>query len=171
MLRSTSWCSVTIIFLVNVTVIATQVPFHPSHVEWQPAILNDEHLASGWNLNTAPNPNFTDHLVFETVHSLLQRWPNTRMRNGELSHAFVWASQEYSFCLQVMPSYQELFQREHFSTTERLTTYCQQVSNGFLPTLNIRMRYAGMIPKKNVGNSHSRQLDPSRWSISMVAVL
>ncbi|KAG9313480.1 hypothetical protein JVU11DRAFT_5805 [Chiua virens] len=49
----------------------------------------DEHLdvlgAEGsreWDLNVLPNSNATDHLVFETVHSLLQRWPNTRMRNG-----------------------------------------------------------------------------------------
>ena len=80
MLGSTSWYLVTIIFLVNV--IATQVPFHSSQAEWQPATLNDEHLGD-WSLDTAPNSNSTDHLVFETVHSLLQRWPNTRMRNGE----------------------------------------------------------------------------------------
>ncbi|KAG9314911.1 hypothetical protein JVU11DRAFT_4019 [Chiua virens] len=35
-----------------------------------------------WSLDKLPNPNATDHLVFETVHSLLQHWPNTRMRNG-----------------------------------------------------------------------------------------
>ena len=38
-----------------------------------------------WSLDTLPNPNITDHLVFETVHSLLQHWPNTRMRNGKRS--------------------------------------------------------------------------------------
>jgi hypothetical protein len=36
-----------------------------------------------WSPDTLPNPNATDHLVFETVHSLLQHWPNTRMRNGK----------------------------------------------------------------------------------------
>ncbi|KAI6033289.1 hypothetical protein EDC04DRAFT_3115011 [Pisolithus marmoratus] len=35
-----------------------------------------------WNFEDLPNPNATGHLVFETVHSLLQHWPNTRMRNG-----------------------------------------------------------------------------------------
>ena len=35
-----------------------------------------------WRLDEPPDPNATDHLVFETVHSLLQLWPNTRMRNG-----------------------------------------------------------------------------------------
>ena len=39
-----------------------------------------------WSLDTQPpNPNATDNLVFETVYSLLQHWPNTRMRNGKRS--------------------------------------------------------------------------------------
>lgn len=42
------------------------------------------HLGNGdWRLDRPPDPNATDHLVFETVHSLLQHWPNTRMRNGK----------------------------------------------------------------------------------------
>ena len=44
---------------------------HPQDEDWSPDIL--------------PNPNATHHLVFETVHSLLQHWPNTRMRNGKRS--------------------------------------------------------------------------------------
>ncbi|KAG6380159.1 hypothetical protein JVT61DRAFT_8248 [Boletus reticuloceps] len=79
MLRFTFWC------LFTVCVFATQVSFHSSHVEWQPAALGDNDLGD-WSLDTSPHPNSTDHLVFETVHSLLQRWPNTRMRNG---HAIV----------------------------------------------------------------------------------
>ncbi|KAI6098036.1 hypothetical protein EDD16DRAFT_1491623 [Pisolithus croceorrhizus] len=35
-----------------------------------------------WQFDDAPNVNSTSHLVFETVSSLLQHWPNTRMRNG-----------------------------------------------------------------------------------------
>ncbi|KAL1762060.1 hypothetical protein FB107DRAFT_199818 [Schizophyllum commune] len=35
-----------------------------------------------WDLEALPNENATGHLVFETVGSLLQHWPNTRMRNG-----------------------------------------------------------------------------------------
>ena len=35
-----------------------------------------------WDLEVLPNENATGHLVFETVGSLLQHWPNTRMRNG-----------------------------------------------------------------------------------------
>ncbi|KAF8556590.1 hypothetical protein OG21DRAFT_1495412 [Imleria badia] len=82
MLRSPSWYLLTA-FLFHA--FAAQVPFHSSHAEWQPATLSDEDLGD-WSLNAVPNPNSTDHLVFETVHSLLQLWPNTRMRNG---HAIV----------------------------------------------------------------------------------
>ncbi|KAF9003165.1 hypothetical protein BDZ89DRAFT_967608 [Hymenopellis radicata] len=35
-----------------------------------------------WDLNRTPNPNTTGHLIFDTVHSFLQHWPNTRYRNG-----------------------------------------------------------------------------------------
>ena len=42
-----------------------------------------EESRTEWNLHTLPHPNDTDHLVFETVYSLLQLWPNTRMRNGK----------------------------------------------------------------------------------------
>ena len=80
MLRSTLWCLVTA-FITHV--FATQIPFHFGHAAvWQPATFNDEDLGD-WSLDALPNPNSTDHLVFETVHSLLRRWPNTRMRNGE----------------------------------------------------------------------------------------
>ncbi|KAJ7134072.1 hypothetical protein C8R43DRAFT_640074 [Mycena crocata] len=34
------------------------------------------------NLNARPGPDTTSHLIFETVNSLLQHWPNTRYRNG-----------------------------------------------------------------------------------------
>ncbi|KAJ7262775.1 hypothetical protein B0H12DRAFT_1104389, partial [Mycena haematopus] len=35
-----------------------------------------------WNLKTFPSPNATGHLVFDTVSSLLQHWPNTKYYNG-----------------------------------------------------------------------------------------
>ncbi|KAG9313482.1 hypothetical protein JVU11DRAFT_5807 [Chiua virens] len=49
---------------------------------WEEGLLNFDAQTHEWDLNTLPNPNVTDHLVFETMHSLLQRWPNTRIRNG-----------------------------------------------------------------------------------------
>lgn len=39
-----------------------------------------------WDLDAGPPPNSTWHLIFDTVSSLLQHWPNTRYRNGESSH-------------------------------------------------------------------------------------
>jgi hypothetical protein len=59
---------------------AIQVPLGYSH--WRPPAVVDDGLAN-WNMDDLPNPNATSHLVFETVNSLLQHWPNTRMRNGE----------------------------------------------------------------------------------------
>ncbi|KAJ7128724.1 hypothetical protein C8R44DRAFT_563640, partial [Mycena epipterygia] len=35
-----------------------------------------------WNLEATPDINWTGHLIFDTVSSLLQHWPNTRYRNG-----------------------------------------------------------------------------------------
>ncbi|KIJ12849.1 hypothetical protein PAXINDRAFT_101059 [Paxillus involutus ATCC 200175] len=60
---------------------ATQVPLEYSRSDWRPPAVADHGLAN-WNMDDLPNPNATSHLVFETVNSLLQRWPNTRMRNG-----------------------------------------------------------------------------------------
>ncbi|KAJ7661249.1 hypothetical protein B0H17DRAFT_953668 [Mycena rosella] len=48
---------------------AAQIPFH---VE----------VDYSWDLNAAPNVSATGHLVFDTVSSFLQHWPNTRYRNG-----------------------------------------------------------------------------------------
>ncbi|KIK58115.1 hypothetical protein GYMLUDRAFT_45667 [Collybiopsis luxurians FD-317 M1] len=42
--------------------------------------IDDEN--DSWDLSVPPNENATGHLVFETVHSLMQHWPNTRYRNG-----------------------------------------------------------------------------------------
>ncbi|EEB90012.1 hypothetical protein MPER_11839, partial [Moniliophthora perniciosa FA553] len=38
--------------------------------------------ASTWNLKTPPDPDATGNLIFDTAHSVLQNWPNTRYRNG-----------------------------------------------------------------------------------------
>ncbi|KAG8213372.1 hypothetical protein J3R82DRAFT_11863 [Butyriboletus roseoflavus] len=83
-LRATGFTLITT-FLIPILV--AQVPLRSGH-HWQtehyPAILGDEDIAE-WSLDTLPNPDATDHLVFETVNSLLQHWPNTRMRNGKRS--------------------------------------------------------------------------------------
>ncbi|KAJ7062288.1 hypothetical protein C8F01DRAFT_1024466 [Mycena amicta] len=48
---------------------ATQAPFHTPSPQWA-------------NLNEAPSQNGTANFLFDTVHNLLQHWPNTRYRNG-----------------------------------------------------------------------------------------
>ncbi|KAG1750191.1 hypothetical protein EDB19DRAFT_1629309 [Suillus lakei] len=35
-----------------------------------------------WKFDEGPSENATGNLIFDTVHSLLQHWPNTRYRNG-----------------------------------------------------------------------------------------
>jgi hypothetical protein len=35
-----------------------------------------------WGFEEGPPENATGNLIFDTVHSLLQHWPNTRYRNG-----------------------------------------------------------------------------------------
>ncbi|KAJ7351437.1 hypothetical protein DFH08DRAFT_992919 [Mycena albidolilacea] len=48
------------------------------------------------DLSAPPDTNWTGHLIFDTVNSLLQHWPNTRYRNGHtivpghIPHAFPW---------------------------------------------------------------------------------
>ncbi|KAJ7785174.1 hypothetical protein DFH07DRAFT_4456 [Mycena maculata] len=55
---------------------ATQIPFSDVPLEAYSDSL-------GWaNLGVKPNANGTEHLIFDTVNSLLQHWPNTRYRNG-----------------------------------------------------------------------------------------
>ena len=63
-----------------VPALAAQLPLGSGH-SWR----ENQAGAQGpteWSLDKLPNPDDTDHLVFETVHSFLQHWPNTRMRNG-----------------------------------------------------------------------------------------
>jgi len=37
-----------------------------------------------WDFDRDPHENTTGNLIFDTVYSLLQHWPNTRYRNGAL---------------------------------------------------------------------------------------
>ena len=62
---------------------AVQVPLQYSH-RWQdnPQGILGVDKPTQWNLDKIPDPDATDHLVFETVYSLLQHWPNLRMING-----------------------------------------------------------------------------------------
>ncbi|KAF9236707.1 hypothetical protein BU15DRAFT_76667 [Melanogaster broomeanus] len=84
MLRAAKvWCCAAVFLVQHVHVIrAAQVPLRFSHSDWQATSFGDKDGLASWSLDEPPNPNATDHLVFETVNSLLQHWPNTRLRNG-----------------------------------------------------------------------------------------
>ncbi|KAI5988720.1 hypothetical protein EDD15DRAFT_2172097 [Pisolithus albus] len=59
------------------------LPFDKPHYATGYLPVDHDHDAlADWGLHDPPNVNSTSHLVFETVSSLLQHWPNTRMRNG-----------------------------------------------------------------------------------------
>ncbi|KAJ3925694.1 MAG: hypothetical protein NXY57DRAFT_20802 [Lentinula lateritia] len=61
---------------------AAQIPLEAQYHR-HPTIVNlDNDSGDDWNINVAPSQNATGHLVFETVNSFLQHWPNTRYRNG-----------------------------------------------------------------------------------------
>ncbi|KAH7927203.1 hypothetical protein BV22DRAFT_299383 [Leucogyrophana mollusca] len=60
---------------------AAQSPFHAAVTGSPPSEVSRGSNGS-WHLNDTPAANATGHLVFETVSSLLQHWPNTRYRNG-----------------------------------------------------------------------------------------
>ena len=67
-----------------VAVQAAQIPFQPSrHIE---TAVSSSTLEQSWDLDALPDPDSTAHLVFDTVSSLLQHWPNTRYRNGVAGH-------------------------------------------------------------------------------------
>ncbi|KAJ7716327.1 hypothetical protein DFH07DRAFT_947616, partial [Mycena maculata] len=52
-----------------------------THLSANPAQIPSQ-MVDSWDLNVPPNINATGHLVFDTVSSFLQHWPNTRYRNG-----------------------------------------------------------------------------------------
>ena len=56
---------------------------------------------SDWDLKVAKKPakNSTHNLVFDTVGSFLQHWPNTRYRNGEKIHSIPTATVRLDFDL------------------------------------------------------------------------
>jgi hypothetical protein len=59
-----------------------------------PASLSSD--AEQWDFHRGPPENMMGHLIFDTVHSFLQHWPNTRYRNGTfILHSFL-ALQECS---------------------------------------------------------------------------
>ncbi|KAG1798605.1 uncharacterized protein HD556DRAFT_1518466 [Suillus plorans] len=73
--RKAAW-----LFLAFERVLSAQIPLssHPP-LSFYPGLETD---LGQWDLDEGPAVNATGHLVFETVNSLLQIWPNTRHRIG-----------------------------------------------------------------------------------------
>ncbi|KAE9388285.1 hypothetical protein BT96DRAFT_947740 [Gymnopus androsaceus JB14] len=65
---------------------ASQIPFvalqEASIAAGSNFSLKSSENGESWDINVLPNENATGHLVFETVNSFMQHWPNTRYRNG-----------------------------------------------------------------------------------------
>ena len=73
----TMWCAAASLCAFQRPSHAVQVPLAA-----QTGPIDHSGPLANWPLDEPPNVNSTGHLVFETVNSLLQHWPNTRMRNG-----------------------------------------------------------------------------------------
>ena len=41
-----------------------------------------------WRLANGPRKNMTSQWIFDTTASLLQKWPNTRLRNGRIFYLY-----------------------------------------------------------------------------------
>ncbi|KAJ3906380.1 hypothetical protein F5879DRAFT_920684 [Lentinula edodes] len=69
------------LFLAFTLLEAAQIPLKALHSELS-TTFNLGNDGDTWDISIAPGENVTGHLVFETVNSLMQHWPNTRYRNG-----------------------------------------------------------------------------------------
>ncbi|KAF9072589.1 hypothetical protein BDP27DRAFT_1320216 [Rhodocollybia butyracea] len=64
---------------------AIQIPLHASSQHDWDATANlspGYEAADNWDISVPPSVNATGNLIFETINSLMQHWPNTRYRNG-----------------------------------------------------------------------------------------
>ncbi|KAI6017991.1 hypothetical protein BKA83DRAFT_4316728 [Pisolithus microcarpus] len=91
MLQRTLWCAFAGFEAVSCCPSANTVSRWPS-TGGLPAEEDHDPLVD-WRLDHLPSVNSTDHLIFETVSSLLQHWPNTRIRNGTLLYHGTWHSE------------------------------------------------------------------------------
>jgi hypothetical protein len=102
-----------------------------------------------WNLNALPNPNATDHLVFDTVSSLLQHWPNTRYHSGLCTS--IESEFRCNCCLKVILLSLAQFQQARCCTMAGTTPMFQPSVNGSRPTVNLRGSSASI--EKTLGSS------------------
>ncbi|KAF7349753.1 hypothetical protein MSAN_01702300 [Mycena sanguinolenta] len=73
-----------LVFSAVVAVVLTVLPMAspPRQILLQQISPDSGSSTFDWNLEATPDTNWTGHLIFDTVSSLLQHWPNTRHRNG-----------------------------------------------------------------------------------------
>jgi len=91
-------------FFFPFAVLATAIPYGDPHAQSRMGSNADSGVS--WNLAKGPGINSTSNLVFETVNSLLQHWPNTRYRNGKFNFVAV---------MRVLPkSFPKLFKVIHW---------------------------------------------------------
>ena len=69
----------------NVLSLLSLFAVHAYRVAEDPRLSDSSNDTEHWKLSEKPNLNdTTSNFIFETVNSLLQHWPNTRYRNGEV---------------------------------------------------------------------------------------
>ncbi|KAI3613761.1 hypothetical protein WG66_013572 [Moniliophthora roreri] len=73
-----------LLFLVVIPALckATQIPFSSTTISRFYFGGYGDLESERWDLDVEPSMNATENLIFETISSLLQQWPNTRYRNG-----------------------------------------------------------------------------------------
>lgn len=99
------------------------------------------------DLSARPDTNWTGHLIFDSVNSLLQHWPNTRYRNGKYSRLPVFPILPRLFSVhprvQATTLSQALLPSGRSSTTAERTVPSQPYPNGLPPTPSTPSHGAG----------------------------
>jgi hypothetical protein len=126
---------------------AGQIPFQALSGDTRTSALNS---ASAWeNLNTRPDNSSTGHLIFDTVNSLLQHWPNTRYRNGTpTAPRHDLSDFQRRYCSKVIILFRALFLSGPCSITVAKTGTCPLFRNGPPRILNTRSLFVEPLPSR-----------------------
>lgn len=135
---------------------------------------NNHDALADWQLDKPPGVDSTGHLIFETVNSLLQHWPNTRMRNGGVSlrhSSSVTSLTRVHDERQVTTSCQGQSLQGHSYTVGHGAPASLVGPAGQRPTQSTRFYSVGRWSKRmDVGTLPSCRRGPSKLCISMAAV-
>ena len=146
---------------------ARQIPLHNNF-----NFSKEELTRISWDFFQKPNQDSTSQLVFNTANSLLQRWPNTRYRNGQ-ANVFLLLIHIYNPTkkTQDIPSYPERFPSALFFTTVPTKKKFLTHQSGLPQTLTILTSF--VMPRRkirNAGISHWLLLAHLRFYTSMEVV-